>query len=108
MVFFARHGCFDEERRIGNSFVVNFVGEADLSKPSVSDNLEDAVNYQVIYNVIKREMAIPSNLLENVAGRILEAIKAEFPELLAVTISIAKQAPPIGGEVAYSKVTMSY
>ena len=36
MVFFARHGCFTEERTIGNKFVVNFRGRTDVSKAAES------------------------------------------------------------------------
>ena len=108
MVFFARHGCFTEERTIGNKFVVNFRGRTDVSKASESDNLEDAVNYQLIYNVIREEMEIPSNLLEHVCGRILKRMQQEFPALVTGEISIAKLNPPIGGQVGAFKCTMSY
>lgn len=108
MVFFARHGCFTEERIIGNKFVVNFRGRTDVSKAAESDNLEDAVNYQLIYNVIREEMEIPSNLLEHVCGRILKRMQQEFPALVTGEISIAKLNPPIGGQVGAFKCTMSY
>lgn len=108
MVFFARHGCFEQERTIGNKFVVNFSGRTDVSKAAASDNLEDAVNYQLIYNVIKEEMEIPSNLLEHVGGRILGRLRVEFPALVSATISIAKLNPPIGGQVGAFKCIMSY
>lgn len=108
MVFFARHGCFEQERVIGNKFVVNFRGKTDVSKAAASDNLEDAVNYQLIYNVIKEEMEIPSNLLEHVGGRIIARLQREFPPLVSGTISIAKLNPPIGGQVGAFKCTMSY
>lgn len=108
MVFFARHGCFTEERIIGNKFVVNFRGRTDVSKAAESDNLEDAVNYQLIYNVIREEMEVPSNLLEHVCGRILKRMQQEFPALVSGSISIAKLNPPIGGQVGAFKCTMSY
>ena len=108
MVFFSRHGCFTEERTIGNKFVVNFRGRTDVSKAAESDNLEDAVNYQLIYNVIREEMEIPSNLLEHVCGRILKRMQQEFPALVTGEISIAKLNPPIGGQVGAFKCTMSY
>lgn len=108
MVFFAHHGCFTEERTIGNKFVVHFRGRTDVSKAAESDNLEDAVNYQLIYNVIREEMEIPSNLLEHVCGRILKRMQQEFPALVTGEISIAKLNPPIGGQVGAFKCTMSY
>lgn len=108
MKFFARHGCFDEEKMTGNYFIADFSAEVDMTAPAESDNLEDAVNYQHIYNIIKEEMAIPSNLLENVAGRILKRIKSNFPQLVSASISVGKLNPPLGGEVGAARVTLSY
>ena len=108
MVFFSSHGCFEEERIIGNKFIVNFSAFTDMSSAAISDSLEDAVDYQEIYKVIAQEMAIDSKILENVCGRILKRIKDLFPSLTSSTISIAKLNPPIGGQVGSFKVTMSY
>lgn len=108
MIFYARHGCFPEERTIGNKFVVDFSAQTDMSLPSKTDDLEDAVNYQSIYDIIAQEMAIPSSLLENVAGRIIERVKKEFPAITSASVSVSKINPPLGGEVGASKVTLSY
>ncbi len=108
MQFFAHHGCFREEKIIGNNFVVDFSAETDMQKPSETDCLEDAVNYQLIYDIIKEEMAISSDLLEHVAGRMGRRIKAQFPMLQNITISVAKLAPPIGGQVRASRITMNF
>ena len=37
MQFYAYHGCFEEEQRIGNKFIVSFWAEADLSLPARTD-----------------------------------------------------------------------
>lgn len=106
MKFYAHHGCFEEERIIGNKFVVNFWAEADLSLPSKTDDINDALNYQEVYNVIKGEMAQPSHLLEHVARRILDAVKTKFPYIENAQVTIDKLNPPLGGEVYASRVTM--
>ncbi len=107
MEFFAHHGCFCEEQIIGNKFIVNFWVEADLTKPSITDNIEDALNYQSIYNIIKREMKPKSHLLEFVARRILNAVKEEFPTIVNAQITIDKLNPPMGGLIGASRVVMS-
>ena len=114
MRFFAHHGCFAEEKTIGNYFIVDFAAETDMTVASESDNLEDALNYQLIYDIVKEEMAVPSNLLEHVAGRILRHFRRMFPEITSATVSISKLNvsisklnPPLGGEVGASRVTMS-
>ncbi len=107
MEFFAYHGCFEDERRIGNNFVVNLTMEADVSRASISDNIDDALNYQAVYQVVKREMMIQSHLLEHVAARILKALKNEFPAIISASVKIDKLNPPIGGKLYASSVTMS-
>lgn len=107
MEFFAHHGCFSEEQIIGNKFIINFWVEADLTKPSQTDNINDALNYQQLYNIIKREMKPKSHLLEFVARRILNAVKGEFPYITNAQISIDKLNPPMGGLIGSSRVVMN-
>ena len=102
MKFFARHGCLESERLGGNDFVVDLRYGYDMEAACASDTLEDAVDYGRIYEVVAREMAVPSNLLEHVAARIADAVKAEFPALLWVEASVSKKNPPVGGECAWS------
>lgn len=108
MRFFAHHGCFQEEKTIGNHFIVDFSAEVDMLIPSETDSLEDAVNYQLIYDIVKEEMDISSDLLEHVAGRIGRRIKADFPMLQNITVSVAKLNPPIGGQVGASRITLTF
>jgi dihydroneopterin aldolase len=106
MEFRANHGCLERERVIGNEFVVDFRGEVDMAAAIGSDNLEDAVNYALIYNVVAREMAQPSNLLEHVAGRIAKALKAEFPQFVSFSVRVSKKRPPVNGIVQWSRITV--
>ncbi|MFA6335372.1 MAG: dihydroneopterin aldolase [Bacteroidales bacterium] len=108
MEFYAHHGHFKEERIIGNKFLVSFSAETDLKTPSISDDLNDALNYQELYNLISEEMAIPSKLLENVAGRILARVKKSYPNVKWAQVSISKLNPPVGGKVEASRIVMSY
>lgn len=108
MEFYSYHGHFREEQIIGNKFIVNFSAECDVFKPGESDELEDALNYQELYTIIKEEMDQPSKLLENVALRIIRRVKSTYTQVGIVTISVAKMNPPIGGKVEASRVTISY
>lgn len=107
MEFYSYHGCFEEERIIGNRFIVDFTAYTDITKASLSDDLKDALNYQELYNVIKKEMETKSHLLENVAMRILESSSKRFPSIKRAKVTVAKLNPPIGGKVGSSRVTMS-
>jgi dihydroneopterin aldolase len=104
MEFFAYHGHLPEERLVGNYFYVDVTAEADLGKAINTDCLDDTVNYQQIYEVVKREMNTPSRLLEHVAGRIVKALRAEVQGLLRLSVKVAKQHPPLGGKTESAAV----
>ena len=95
MEFKAYHGCLEQEKIRGNSFTVDFRGELDLSAAAESDNLNDTLNYADIYEIVADEMSIPSELLENVAGRIVKAIEKRFPELSSFSVRVSKKKPPV-------------
>ncbi|MBR5856709.1 MAG: dihydroneopterin aldolase [Bacteroidales bacterium] len=107
MEFFSNHGCFEEERIIGNKFIVNCWVDYDCSKAAQSDDINDALNYQELYDIIKAEMAKPSHLLENVAGRIIAGINRRFISyIIDAQVTIDKINPPLGGKVGASRVTL--
>lgn len=97
MEFYAYHGCFEEEQKIGTWFNVDLSLEVDTSKAEESDNLEDTVNYQAVYQVVKEQMMIQSHLLENVARRILNAVQKAFPSVSYAWVKVKKMNPPLGG-----------
>lgn len=106
MEFKAYHGCLEQEKVRGNEFVVDFRGELDLSAAAESDNLNDTLNYAEIYDIVAYEMSVPSELLENVAGRILKAIEAQFPQLVSFSVRVSKKRPPVDGVAQWSRVTL--
>ena len=107
MKFHAYHGCFDFEKRDGNTFLVSVEMDLDTDISGKTDNLEDTLNYQEVYDVVKREMEIPSNLIEHVGQRILDALINEFPKLKSVTVKLSKLNPPLGGDVESVSIEIS-
>ncbi len=99
MSFYAYHGCFEEEQKIGTNFRVNLAMQVDTTVAQKSDNLEDTVNYLSVYQEVKQQMAMPSHLLEHVADRIGEAILAKFPTVEQLTLQVTKLNPPLGGQM---------
>lgn len=107
MEFFARHGCYEEERARGNTFLVTLKIETDMTLAAESDNIIDAVNYQTAYGIVRDEMAIPSNLLENVCFRILDALYDRMTDIRKATVKVSKLNPAMGGRVEKTSVTLS-
>lgn len=97
LAFYAYHGVLPEERQRGNNFVVDLTIEADISKAISTDDLDDTVNYAAVYDVVKREMNVPSMLLEHICGRIATTLLEEFEMLLRVSVCVVKKNPPIEG-----------
>ena len=77
--FYAYHGVGEQERRVGNEYVVSLRLAVDLRRAMQTDDVADTVNYAVVFEAVRQEMAIPSRLLEHVAGRIATRIFADFP-----------------------------
>ena len=106
MEFKAYHGCLEQEKVRGNSFTVDFRGEMDLFEAAETDNLNDTVNYGEIYDIVAEEMSIPSELLENVAGRIVKAIEVCYPQFVSFSIRVSKKRPPVDGVAQWSRITL--
>jgi dihydroneopterin aldolase len=107
MEFYAFHGHFKEEQIVGNKFIVSVTIDADLEKPAKSDKLEDTLNYQKAFQIVKLEMTKKSHLLENIASRILDALYANFSTIKSATVKISKMNPPMGGKVDCVSITLS-
>ena len=103
MEFFAFHGCYETERVVGNKFMVYARIETDCSKAAQTDNIADALSYEII----AKEMMITSHLLEHVAKRMIDALYNAFPQISHVTIKVSKLNPPLGGKIAATSVTLS-
>ncbi len=105
MEFHAFHGCLEQERKEGNTFVVDFRGKRDGKKAAKTDDLKNTADYSKIYEIVAAEMAKPSNLLENVAARIVDAIMEVDFGFWFVQVRVSKKNPPVGGVCAWSRVT---
>ena len=105
MKVFARHGVMDKERRVGNDFSVSISLRFDAAgfikaAQEASDGcslLDHTVNYAGLADIIRREMAVPSALLESVALRIAAAVRTSIAvPLLGGRVEIVKLTPPLG------------
>lgn len=106
MEFYAYHGCFKEERVVGNKFIVNLTIETNMDKPSKTDDIKDALNYQTAYKLVKEQIQIKSHLLENIAKRILDSLLSNFKNIEKVSVKVSKMNPPIGGKLKCVSVSI--
>lgn len=96
--FHAFHGVLPQERIVGNDYLVNVVLDYDFSSAMKTDDLQGTLNYAEVYQKVREEMAVPSKLLEHVAGRIAHRLFSDFPEIQKLQLSITKVNPPMGAD----------
>ena len=105
--FYAYHGVLEQEREVGNQFSVSVRLEADVIEATQTDELSATISYADVCAVVAQEMHIPSQLLEHVCGRIYRALRAAFPAILRLEVSVYKYNPPGCGETERAGVTIS-
>ena len=106
MEFQANHGVLEHEKTLGNTFLVTVEMEVYTDKAGVTDLLEDTINYQLVYQAIKKQIEIPSNLIEHVAHRIVDKLMNKFLKIQALSLTLSKMNPPLGGKVEKVSIQM--
>jgi dihydroneopterin aldolase len=103
MQFFAFHGFYDEEQKMGGYFLLDvYIHLTEKTEKTLSDKLEleHTVNYESIYFVCKTEMKKTSKLIEDVAARIATKVKSfNVEKIEKVKVRLRKLNPPLGGIV---------
>lgn len=99
MEFYAYHGCLEHEKQLGNIFQVTLAMELDTTLAGQTDKLDDTLNYQAVYDVVKAEMEMPSKLIEHVGQRILDSVFSQFPQIQQLSVKLSKFNPPLGAKV---------
>ena len=99
MLFYAYHGVFAEENKLGQRFEIDLEIGCDLSIPGHSDNLEESINYAQVYSVVRTCVEDKQfRLLEALAEYIATEIHKHFkpPNLI---LRVRKSSPPIPGNL---------
>ena len=93
---YAYHGVLEEEKQKGQVFFVNLKLYIPMRKPGVSDDLNDAVNYDevctLVVDVFTKEAY---DLIEKAAEKTVEALMKQFPLIEAVEMELRKPDAPI-------------
>jgi len=92
---FGRHGVLPQERRDGQSFLVDVSLGLDTSKAAASDDLTDTVDYGALATrVVAVVEGEPVSLIETLAGRIADVCLAE-PRVEQVEVTVHKPFAPV-------------
>lgn len=105
---FGYHGVFEHEAKSGQNFFVDVEIHLDLSKASVSDNLEDTIDYGALADLVVEEITGERvQLIERLAGRIADRIKAGHPDISHIAVTVHKPQAPIAAEASDISVTIT-
>ncbi len=104
---YAYHGCLKEESIIGGNFIVDISMDTDFSIAAQTDKLNQTIDYVIVYEIVKTQMAIRSNLIEQVGQRIINALKKEFVNIKRLEVKVTKLNPPMNGNVEKVSIIIS-
>jgi dihydroneopterin aldolase len=107
LVLHAHHGVGDDERRVGQQFLVDLALDLDLAGAARSDKLADTVNYTELVDTVSAAFrAKRYRLVEAAAGAIADAVLAAFPRVTRLQVSVHKPHAPIAAVFADVGVTL--
>ena len=94
----AFHGVQPQERQVGGDFTVTLRIGYPWQRAMESDDVADTLDYAAVYRLVRSEMAVPSQLLEHVAGRITKKLLRQYPQITTIDLWLTKVAPPMGAD----------
>ena len=103
--FKAPIGVYAEEKVLKNDIQIDL--QLKVSTLISVEKLDDTINYEIVYQLIKAEVLIETDLLEDTLQRILHAVKnycennaSDKLYLNSISVRIKKLSPPIKGNIA--------
>jgi dihydroneopterin aldolase len=106
--FYAYHGVDSDEQNLGGKFEIDVEITGDFSEAIMSDNLKKAVDYELVYSVIKKVVTQKKYyLLETLAKTIAKGLINEFSLIQKVKVIARKPHPPVKGVVDYVEVEIT-
>ena len=93
---YARHGVFEEERKLGQSFIVDAVLNTRLQEAGEKDDLNLSTDYGAVCEKITQVMTEETCLLiEAAAERTAREILLSFPAVESLELTLHKPQAPI-------------
>ena len=97
---FGYHGLFEQERKDGQDFFVDLTLSVDLTAASLSDAIDDTVNYAEITDLVVEEITNnPVNLIEKLAARIAERVLNQHLKVSSITVTVHKPQAPVAAQL---------
>ena len=107
LVVFGHHGYLEEERRLGQRFLVDLWVDVDEAA-TASDRIEDTVDYRQLAGLVRDVFFGPERLLlEGLAGAVADGILARFAPVQHVRVRVRKPDVVLDPPVDHAAVVVS-
>jgi len=105
---FGYHGVLPHEATEGQDFIVDLLITLDLRAVSLSDDLQETINYadlaQIAHDNIVGERV---QLIERLAGRIAQEISSAYSQIISVSVTVHKPHAPVTVDFEDISVTIT-
>jgi dihydroneopterin aldolase len=105
---FGFHGVLPHEAVDGQEFIVDLKVDLDLRAASISDDLNQTINYadlaQIVHDNIVGERV---QLIERLAGRIADEIIATYTQIRSIQVTVHKPHAPVNVDFDDIAVTIT-
>ncbi len=96
LAFYGYHGVMPEEGKVGCRFSLDVKCGLDLSRAARSDDVEQTISYELIFNIVRDAFGEKRfKLLEALALHIVERLFEAYQEIDWIRIRVAKPEAPI-------------
>jgi dihydroneopterin aldolase len=106
LVLFGHHGYLEEERRLGQRFLVDLWADLDDDAAS-SDDIDQTVDYRHLAALVREIFAGPERLLlEALASAVVDGVLERFPPVTRVRVRVRKPDVALEPPVEHAAVIL--
>jgi len=107
--FFAHHGVFEEETKLGQRFFVDVTLKVEPQGALEADRIEGTVHYGEAFAVIERMVTSRNRyLIEALALDIAQGLCDAFDQVLHARVTVRKPNAPVPGILDFVEVTVCH
>lgn len=105
---FAYHGVFEEEKKLGQKFILSLELNLDLREAGVTGDLTKSVHYGELCHGVEKVFTKQSyDLIEMAAEKVAEFVLTEYPLVQGVKVTLKKPWAPIMRHLEYAAIEIN-
>jgi dihydroneopterin aldolase len=105
--FYGYHGVLEEEKKIGQKFIINLELYADLNKACMTDDVNETISYAIVYDIVKNIVENKKfDLIEKLGYEIINEIFKCFDKAEKIMIEVKKPEAPVNGIFDYFSICL--